>query len=194
MGEQMRRILRRKRHEVLPERPKIMCWDLDGLLIGNGKENLSEPALQGLWTDGFTNVVTTASPADYAEAELRKRELHHYINQVYGEILSGEGKMYLPVAANAGLHPVEHCSNLVVIGNSMGDIPVDISAVFILSDNPEKVAKLIRTIDAKSGFLEGYFGSEPACFVKTAHSRSYDNVKIPVFADKTFLEYLTKTH
>jgi len=100
----------------------------------------------------------------------------------------------LHVAEDAGLHPAEHYSNLVVVGNSMGDIPADMSAVFILSDNPKKVAELIRAIDVKSGFLEGYFGSESDCFVKTAHSRLYDCEKIPVLADKAFIESLVKPY
>ncbi len=162
---------------------KVISWDLDKTLINNGHaEELTKDALESLCNGGFINIVTTASPKDYAYKELSQRGLNKYINKIYGELLSGEGKSYFSVAVDIGLKNEECFSNLIIVGDSLGDIPVDLIAVFVLSKNPQKVAKVIRELDKNNNFIEGYFG-EIKGFRKAHYSRLKDEKKIPVLID-----------
>lgn len=188
MKETMLRELRRKRHDHLPEWPKVVAWGLDGTLIGNGKEDLSKKGLEDLWTNGFTNIVTTASPEDFAIEQIKARDWQHYIHSICGSRVSGEGKPYEDIAKEMKLiddyYPHDVPSTLAIVGNSFGDIPIDVFTLFILSDNPMKVADLVKELDKSGDFISGYaFRSTPG-FSKASYSRLNDKVVIPVLADK----------
>ena len=182
-NERIRRELRHTRHSNLPERPKVIAWDLDGTLIDNGCETASARALESLWVAGFTHVITTSSPADYALEKVMSREWHHFIDRVHSWTLSGEGKAYRSIAEAMRLRHDEYLTNFIVVGDSVGDVPVDLESIFVLSDNPERVAGLIKELDKAGNFLEGYF-SRLSGFKQVAYSRLHDKKKVPVLADE----------
>ncbi|MBD3304564.1 hypothetical protein GF343_05450 [Candidatus Woesearchaeota archaeon] len=190
IGEAIRRELRRKRHSALPDRPKLVCSDLDEMLIGNDHEHLSKQALEALWTAGLTTIVTTASSEDYAKAVLKEKGLHYYVAAVYGEVLSGVGKAYRQVADDACLSEEEWASNLVVVSHSVSDVPVDMKSVLILSDNPEKAAQAVLDINHPAGFLHSFAEYMGEQFEAVMHKRLSDGALVPVLADVEYLAVL----
>jgi hypothetical protein len=110
----------------------------------------------------FLNILTTGGIGSYARFALKYSNLRKYFDQVFGrekiaaEIETELGykteKWYVPVALHYGykedLDSLKHTlpSNILVIGNDMCDLPVDVDLVAILFQFLETDSKVILPI------------------------------------------------
>ncbi|RPI72337.1 MAG: HAD family hydrolase [Desulfobacteraceae bacterium] len=136
---------------------KFIFWDLDGTLgffegilaLMKGEEPQShtksefgirfgiKTALPLLTTKGYTHVITSLAKSDYVTNVLRLTGLQPFFQRVFcgdtGLFQSGSGKVYLGVLKGLDLSVETAKDDVIIIGDSAGDKPLDLpGTVFIL--------------------------------------------------------------
>ena len=117
----------------------IICWDLDdtlgdfsGLENGNGpfqvREGIPE-LLEECKCRGLINVLTTNATLEYAKRALQKSGLAPYFTHIFDRriVMEWQGKKYRQVQVELACE-----DELIIIGNSLWDKPLDVNEIFIL--------------------------------------------------------------
>lgn len=129
---------------------KVICWDLDETLgsfrrIGYELAGVNVPQferpvslkhgiielLSDLSSQGYLHFVTTAGSFDYANEALKRTGLINQFQKVFGrdDISTEIGKQYRPVIKNLNLSDEEAVSNVIIIGDSPKDKPIDLDGL-----------------------------------------------------------------
>ncbi len=190
---------------------KVICWDLDetlgyfgrikyefmGIEVEEGMKPTSlrfglTELLSSLSSEGYEHVITTSGSTDYANFVLERTGLTDYFSHVFGGETVSEvpgGKSYKKVAEAVGFSDDEALSNMIVIGDQIGDKPADLEGLVfvqhrdIMYTDAGVTAKILeRLIETGEGnFKQGfekmyqdsdveYEGHEPHLF----EFRTYD--------------------
>lgn len=153
----------------------VICWDLDDTLGSFGwscqdqdQERTPSALLRYGVADllrnfseesGYLQAVTTGATLQRANDVLEKTGLLHHFEWVFGrETVGILGKRYRPVVETLGLSDEDMRANMIVIGDSSLDEPMDTDLVFLhvnsLNMEALVICKIVTTLLEKG---EGHF-------------------------------------
>jgi len=119
----------RRLENALSYQRRVLCLDMDGLLIEHGLRMKEMAACAKKLRGQHAVVVSTAAPTHEAKEMLYNAGLSDVLPVVFGDLADRRGKKYAPVAQFFGYaHPEKR---LVAVGHSAEDTPADIDIPFI---------------------------------------------------------------
>lgn len=130
--------------------PKVICWDMDETL-GSFRGRLNSfpskslltlrsgirETLQDFSGDGFVQLVTSSGGSSYVDDSLRLTDLKKFFYGIFDARTTKSydyawGKTYRPVLEALGLSDEEICDDIIVVGDAVGDQPIDINGLVFI--------------------------------------------------------------
>lgn len=130
----------RKLERVLPYSRRTLCLDLEGFLVERGSlvHGMRE-AIERIRSKHAV-VVSSAAPKQFVDATLRKVGMSELLPLTFGDLASGSGKKYGPIAKYFGYSTEGFAltgrmsaeETLVAFGHSIMDAPMDVDIPFFM--------------------------------------------------------------